>query len=253
MILYLYGPDSYRRRKKLKEIINKYLNKHSALTIENFDFSNQISEEAVEERLKDFISSQFLFDQSKLGIIANPSISKNLAEILKSILTRDSIHLILESDEFLGKDFDFLLKPPVLSQSFQELSPAQMSLFIKKEAGERNLDLSPKIINYLIQAYGSDTWAIVNELDKLALGGELDYTEVVPDFFVLLNRLRSREVAGKKIAALTWLLENEEPAAIFNILANQVNPDFKIKMADYDVAIKSGKLGYEEALIDLLI
>ena len=47
----------------------------------------------------------------------------------------------------------------------------------------------------------------------------------------------------------------EEPVKIFNILATSyLNTVFSLqKLADYDAAIKSGKLDYEEALVDLAL
>ena len=39
MIIFLYGPDSYCRRKKLNEILDQYKKKHMALNIGKFDFA----------------------------------------------------------------------------------------------------------------------------------------------------------------------------------------------------------------------
>ena len=74
------------------------------------------------------------------------------------------------------------------------------------------------------------------------------------NFFAMIGKLSGRSPFSQKISSLTWLLETDEPAKIFNMLSAFAKaPEEKIKMADYDVAIKSGKLEYEEALLDLVI
>jgi DNA polymerase III delta subunit len=248
MIIYLYGQDSYRRQQKLKELIAKYKEKHSGLTVENFDLEND--GELIQ--LKDFVSAQSLFGGSKLGIIRCHSANKELIPILKSATDDKTVNLFLVADKHLGKDFNFLLKKPFLSEEFEPLIGAQFAAFIKKESAKRNLQVSPGVLNNLIRLAGSDSWLAVNELEKLALGAKLEDGVLYPNFFVLLNRLRSDSLASR-LSALNFLLENEDAAAVFNVLVSQLDGEMKIKMADYDVAIKSGKLEYEEALTDLII
>jgi hypothetical protein len=48
------------------------------------------------------------------------------------------------------------------------------------------------------------------------------------------------------------LAANDPPAKIFNILASQWQEKTP-HMAEYDLAVKSGKVDYEDALVDLLI
>ena len=84
MIIYLYGPDSYRRQEKLKWYVEQFKTKHSGLSFEKFNF-----EEAGDlAKLKDFAVAQSLFDKTKLGIIHNAAATdpKKIAPVLKSIL-----------------------------------------------------------------------------------------------------------------------------------------------------------------------
>ena len=56
-----------------------------------------------------------------------------------------------------------------------------------------------------------------------------------------------------RLTALETLLAMNDPAAkLFNILASQWKEKIP-QFAKYDLAIKSGKLEYEEALVDLVI
>ena len=56
-----------------------------------------------------------------------------------------------------------------------------------------------------------------------------------------------------KISTLERLLaEKGDGAKIFNVLAYQ-KKEHIVQFADYDVAIKSGKIDYEEALLDFVL
>ncbi|MDP3901704.1 MAG: hypothetical protein Q8Q37_01865 [bacterium] len=249
MVIYLYGPDSYRRLEKTKEIVAKYREKHLALGIEKFDFD----EDKELDRLSDFIKSQSLFDKFKLAVTNIGNIgdlpTKPLAELLKGLLETRNIIILLSCAKALPKEFKFLLKDSVISQNFEELKGSQLTALIKKEAAKRNLDLSTDDINELATINKGETWGIVNDLEKLALGGNLESGLASPNFFVLINRIRQGD-----LAALTWLMETDDPAKVFNILSSFMKSSVELKkIADYDVAIKSGKLGYEEALLKLVI
>lgn len=249
MIIYLYGPDSYRRQEKLKAILDKYKAKHSALTIERFDLFAEASAEADLGKLKDFVRSQSLFDSFKFGIIyAGGEPASDLAELLKNNLeTKDTVLAVI-ADSALPRAFEFLLKKPALSEKFEPLEEAAVLSFLKKEAAKLKLNLSREAMISLLNLHKSDLWGIKNDLEKISLGGKPEESPEFSNFFVLLNRFRRGNPA-----ALEMLLESDEPAKIFNIIAAQADPYLKIKMADYDAAIKSGKMEYEEALTDLVI
>ena len=76
------------------------------------------------------------------------------------------------------------------------------------------------------------------------------------DIFGHLNKIRASRDVGQKLAFLEDLLSrNNDPTMIFNMASASFYLDKKqkIKMADYDVAVKSGKLEYEEVLLDLML
>lgn len=254
MILYLYGPDSYRRQQKLKEIIRKYQEKHSNLTIDHF----YLDEENEFLRFKDFTLNQSLFGGSKIGIVYNLASvqkQKELIDLVKKFLDSDYLNLLISEEKELGKEFDFLYKKPVLAQNFKNLSPFELINFIKAEAANKKIQLSPQIIDYLVKAYGSDTWGLINELNRLSLGGKIEsrYQYDKNDLFPLIDKIVKSPLIDARLKALEVLLDNEEPAMIFNFIAAIAKNSLKIKMADYDAMIKSGQLNYEEALLDLVI
>lgn len=252
MLIYLYGSDSYRLKQKLNSIIDAYKKKHSDLTMDYFDFAE--SPDDVWLKLKNFVVSQSLFGSLRLGIVYGLPNEKEKVDFLKGFLDSRAVSLIIVVEKPLGKDFNFLLKKPVLAQNFDLLDAPQLTAFIKSESRKKNLSLSSEQIYSLIRANEANTGAIMMEIEKIALGGEVAGDEFRPDFFSMISRLSGPAPLSSKISSLTWLLETNEPAKVFNMLSAFVkNTEEKTKIADYDVAIKSGKLDYEEALLDLVI
>ena len=60
------------------------------------------------------------------------------------------------------------------------------------------------------------------------------------------------DLRGRLTALERMFAENEPPAKVFNIIAYQL-PGRLEEMAAYDLAVKSGKMDYEEALLDLVL
>lgn len=263
MIIFLYGPDAYRRRKKLNEIIAAYRQKHSALARERFDLS------AEDDFLKfrDFIASRSLFERTKLAVLSGVFESdraKELREILKEAAADEETTVLLSESGKPPREFAFLLKCPLV-QEFGELEPAQADFFIKKEAAEKGVALDEKAADLLREICGGDAWRIANELEKLSLrdldgkaGGEevaavCGERPAADNFFAFLNSLKNSS-PRVKMPLLESLYSNGEPAAkIFNVAASRLPESWRRKMADYDVAVKSGRLDYEEVLLDLVI
>ncbi|MBI3046184.1 MAG: hypothetical protein HYY86_01395 [Candidatus Harrisonbacteria bacterium] len=269
MIIYLYGADSYRRQQKLKEIIADYKNKHSSFAVESFD----LEQVGGLDKLKDFTKAQSLFDKVKLGIINNGSLldealEKEYVALLKENSRSKEPTLVISENKKPAKNFSFLLDldKPNLSQEFENLTGGQPEKFLLKEANGRGLIFDKESQNLLLQVYAGDSWGLITELDKLALLDEKKITKKVLEnhlhallpinIFLAIDQMRSSKNIGQRLALLEELLErSEEPRMIFNILAVSPYADssWKQKAADYDAAIKIGKLEYEEALLDLVV
>lgn len=267
MIIFLYGPDSYRRQQKLKEIAAEYKEKHSSFSVEHFN----LEEGGGLDKIKDFVKAISLFDSFKLGVIKGGSFlektsQKEYAELLKENLKVKEQVLIIVEDKKPTKDFKFLLEKPVLCQEFENLSGAELSKFFDQEIKTRNLNFDEQSKNLILSAFAGDAWGLITELDKLSLLDEkkislrilenhLDVSLPV-NIFSTINQIRNSFRKSERLFLLEELLSRSEDAAmIFNIMA--VSPyadkDWKEKIADYDAAVKSGKLEYDEALLDLVL
>lgn len=279
MITFLHGADDYRREQRLRELIKAYRKKYAVFSVNRFDFED---EESI-FRFKDFCSQQTMFEDKKLAIITDAFAIKGSDEaqaILKAALTNE--HVIVFISEFtdannarprdrvvIPKDLLFLLNTPTYVESFDPLPDAKLAFFIATEAKKQGILVSPEAADFLVFALRRDTQLIMNELEKIALyyndtSKELsrqdvellvDYLES-PDIFAFTNAVSRQGPIASRLTPLERLFINqEEPAKIFNIFAkNQFIDLATVRMlADYDIAIKSGKLDYETAFVDICL
>lgn len=270
MILYLYGPDSYRRVRKLRVLIAEYRQKHSQIDLLCADF-----EEApdVFEKAKEFLNQPSMFVDSKLLVLKESGAvptekEKSLIKILKSHLETPKTFILISDSSAPKKIFGFLLRKPVMTQEFLELRGATLNFFLKQELQERKLALSPDAFGFLSAFIDSQTeksWTAVNELDKLMLAGfpqPISLTDIRlacpwlnrDEVFYSARKILNTHSISERLALLEKLfLEKAEPAHVFNSLAYQAGGENLLQLADYDISIKSGGLEYEEALADFIL
>lgn len=256
MIILLAGPDSYRRTTKEKEIIEVYRKKHGTISDDRFDFS----QDAELEDLEAFLVNRSMFDDSKLAVIDSPTKAPaGLVKILKTYFDSSpatTILVVFDTDPTAA--FKFLKDKPAIYQDFPILGGKALSLFIQTEAVNRGLKLKSETIQELAQAFEGDSWSIVTELDKLQLSGgkTLDVDKPAPEYFELINTLKySRDIKSKLVALESILSDRKDDAArVFNSIGYRArDPKEAELLANYDVAVKSGKLDYEEVLLDLAL
>ncbi|HEX4104583.1 MAG TPA: hypothetical protein VHZ04_03900 [Candidatus Paceibacterota bacterium] len=282
MIIFLYGPDDYRRIQKKREIIAEFRKKHGALGVGYFDMEDAAAPSALTE----FARNQSIFDSAKLAILENAfeMDPAPLAKLLKPLAGAASAAgsrgasagttILLCEKEKPVKALAFLIDKPALSQKFEALTGAEWLSFIKEEAQKVGVRLADAAALFLGTVYAGNSWALVTELQKLAgfkkagtgaasaagAGAaaidrrDLDAfdLEAAPNYWMLLNGMKSFD-ARTRLATLEKLFAlNDPPPKIFNILAAQAGEKTP-RMAEYDLMVKTGKLDYEEALLDLIL
>lgn len=258
MIIFLYGGNTYSRSKKLKEILSEYKNRLGAeLLLERFDFENHNDF----DKFTTYLYGRSMFDPKKFALIDNCFETKDKKEfkkLLEENLTDKETIIVALSNTKAPASFSFLLERPVLSQEFKDIKKgAELSSFIQKEAAARNIKLNGEEIEILSDVFGGALWGIATELDKAALTSKRVLPRAVnEDYFKLINTLKSRAGVDSKLPALEIILSDrgDEPAKVFNMLYYGFNsPELINLLADYDVKIKSGKLEYDDALLDLAL
>ena len=187
-----------------------------------------------------------------------------IKKLLEAQLETKNFYLVISTDDVPKKEFGFLLKKPVLFQEFKSLTGLKWKKFVEEEVKKRNFQLSISNYQHLIINFVGDCYGLINELDKMELGGVEIATSVARgdlprnygtnkiDFFSAIQRL-ARENLQTQLPVLERLLDNEDPGKVFNVLAYSVDSNKQVRMADYDVAVKSGKLEYEEVLLDFVL
>jgi len=165
MIYFLFGPDTYRSRQKLKEIIEEYKKSHkSGLNLIKIDFS--------EKDFKDFkqaIETVSMFDEKKLIIVENIFQEEILDYLKNRKLDSDKDNIVIfwtreaKSD---NKLFQFLKKKARV-QEFELLQPYKLREWIKKYVREQDGNIENQAVETLIDYIGNDLWRMSNELDKL--------------------------------------------------------------------------------------
>lgn len=267
MIIFLFGPDAYRRRQKSEELTNFYRQKNPHFDFHSFDLSENMD---VFSELKDFLVQPSLFSQFKMAEIRG--IFEGEAKEIKSFLRKrkEQPNEVLLISEFQNpnKDFAFLREKPIVFQEFENLSSEKLIFFAEREAKKRNVSFDSEAKNYWRQwlAFkGVDTWTLINELDKIALAGlpqplsAVALESLLPfsgrrHIFDLTEILASRQPFPQKLIALERILNQKEPLPfVFNLLASRARGDLLLAMADYDYLIKSGASDYEESLLDLVL
>lgn len=260
MIIFLYGPDDYRRAEKKLSIIAEFEKKRSSMGMDSFDFEDK---NAI-ERFGQFARTQSIFETAKLAVLENAFEleAPKLAKLLKPFIEQKDITILIAAKDKPVKALAFLLEKPTISQKFEQLAGVELAAFIKTEAKSREVNLADGAVQFLATIYETNTWALVTEIQKLSgfKNGkaiekkdlEVFDLEVAPNYWGLLNGLKSYDIKNRLYSFEKMLAANDPAAKIFNILASQWQEKTP-HMAEYDLAVKSGKVDYEEALVDLLI
>ncbi len=261
MIILLYGPDEYRRLQKKNWIIADFKKKHTSVALSRFD----LSKEEESASFAEFVGSQSLFDPKKLAILDNLFLSeeKGLSDVLKKAAKNPDITVLVSEKNKTNEDLTFLGRKSVniKTQEFAYLTGAKWEAFVSELAKENGAALQPSALKFLAEVYQNDTWGLVTEIQKVALLLKKNIElkdleklglEVSPDFFGLLGGLKNQELDKRLVALEKLFLLNEPMPKIFNMIAYQI-PDKLPQLAKYDILVKSGKLDYEEVLVDLVI
>ena len=170
MLIFLYGPDSYRSREKLQEIVEHYKKIHrSELNLryfagKDFDFAD----------FKNELQITPMFKEKKLLVLSDAFLNKDFKEnFLKAgknlVKSSDNIVLFYEDAEPAKNDSLFVfLKKEAKLQEFQPLRGQSLKNWVKKELAKYPIKAGPEIIEKLIGDIGSDLWQFSNEIKKLA-------------------------------------------------------------------------------------
>lgn len=271
MVIFLYGLDDYRRGQRKKYWITEFEKKYSGLSVGSFD----LVEPFALENLKNFTRGQSIFEDKKLAIVDNlyEAEEKIAAKVLQLLVVKkatdtNTTTFLFSEKKSPNKALRFLLEAPVRPGSsqaakveeFENLAGSEWEKFIRAEALRLGAALADDAVRFLAEMYAGNGWALVTELEKLSSIGkavsrkELEFAglEIAPNYWAMVNSLKSYDIKNRLSALETLFASGDPPPKIFNILSSMWREKLP-QMAEYDLKIKSGKLEYEEALVDLVL
>ena len=271
MVIYLYGSDSYRRSKKLKELLEQNKKKQPNTDVLFVDF---LEDPDAWKKAKDFLNQPSMFSESKTLVVyesgeVNEKGEKEWLKLVKTYLEEKKVFLIIsDSWDKPRKAFMFLTEAPAKAQEFAGLEGKTLDAFLRKEAASFELHFESDAWAHFVMHIASlsgKSWAGVHELEKISFArfkspiSKKDVETIVQhasqaDVFNSARELMASGGTGKRIATLEKLLaQGEDPARLFNLLAYNAHGAQAVRLADLDVAIKSGQSDYEEALLDFVL
>jgi DNA polymerase III delta subunit len=271
MIYFFYGPDSYRRNEKLKSTLAEYRKKYPVSDLAVIDLEDEPDNWM---KARDFLNQPSMFVDSKVlvikesGAVSPTGEGKEWLRVLKSNLEAPRTFVLISDAKKPLKAFGFLVEPPSKTEFFGELDGRLLEVFVNKETARLGLKLDGNALSFLLgylAGVSERSWVAVRELERIALAGFPD-----PVGFADLKKITSAASSDEVFEVareISWsrnrtskmglleklLLQKKEPAHIFNSLAYQAKGMEIVRFADYDAAIKSGNMDYEEALLDFVL
>ncbi|OHA63969.1 MAG: DNA polymerase III subunit delta [Candidatus Wildermuthbacteria bacterium RIFCSPLOWO2_01_FULL_48_29] len=253
MIFFLYGPDTYRARQKLKEIQEKYQTTYlHAVHVQYFDCAHTELQDA-----KNALESISMFEQKKLLIFQNVFANSALEEFLferRKRLAESMQHIIIffeavrldssrqarldarqaENKTKNSSKFFSWLKKNAKQQEFLLLSPAKLKLWISQEFERYNLKATPQAQEVLARAAGSDLWRLSNEIKKIAAWKRSTQTTSIRESDVALL-VNSQEEAD--VFAMVEAVAQKDKKRALNLLYRHLqkgdSPSYLSSMLQY--------------------
>jgi len=268
MLFCLYGPDSYRRGEKLNHLVGPYRKKYKNTDILDVDIKEN---EDDWKRVRDFLIQPSMFVDSKVVIIKHATLVEESEWIntIRSQLKTEKIFTFISEEEEPTKGFHFLLSGGVQKMEFRELDGKQLEIFIKKKSEELCISFTEDALRlfvlFVVSHEHDRSWCVVHELEKLSLLefpvpiqkdklSEYMKVHIHQELFSLARGIVYEKNISTRLSSLEKaFLQNEAAAHLFNLVSALVKGQEALLFANYDVLVKSGKMGYEEALLEFAI
>jgi len=166
MIIFLYGPDTYRSRQKLNEIVEHYKEIHkSGLDLKFLDL-----EEKDFQDFKNEAQIASMFSEKKLLVLKNAfenfDFKKKFSAEIEKFAKSEEVILLYE-EEIKKDNFFQTLKKFSEYQEFQLLDGERLKNWVKKEFRKYQAKIDSAVLEKLIEFVGNDLWQMANEIKKL--------------------------------------------------------------------------------------
>lgn len=240
MILFLYGHDTYRSRKKLEELKAKFSRDvdPSGLNLTTVDGAKaELSE------MRAAIASAPFLAKKRMVVLKNAVSGAKKAEdeALKALFSQvpeETILAVFEeagADDLDGKAAFDLLKKEKFYPEFAPMNPTQLASWIAQEAKARGVEFEKEAHRVYASVCGNDLWKVSSELDQLAAfakarGRAIDaeavrslaHVRIEESLFDFLDAIGSRQTARAAQLLERLLDQGESEVAILNRIQGHV-------------------------------
>ena len=233
MLYILHGPDTYRSRQKLNDIIEEYRKKAGA----NFEFQKFDCDEDDLTNLQLGVEGGSLFSAKQLIVAAYPFSGKCDFDVCTRLAkkAKDSKEIFLVFwDRDIGKagaaKLSKIQKYAHKEQEFLLLSGIKLEHWIREEARKRNITLQNNEMEWFL-SFGGDLWRISNELAKCEVGGGAGLNETVqsPSTIFSLGDTFFSAPRQAMFHLLSILRAGEDGIGVFSYLSNHVRTLFTVR------------------------
>lgn len=173
MIYFIYGPNTFTARKKMRAIIDRFLSTGRAA----FEVSRFVGGEHTFDDVRAQALNASLFAETSFFILENlfyeQKITKSAIESVRMFAERPDVVVIYE-ENLLPEDAwtTFLQSIATRTQHANALSSRELILWICAYAGKFGLALSAQDAKRLSGKVGNDQWQLSGEIEKLSLSAD---------------------------------------------------------------------------------
>lgn len=179
MVIFLYGPDTYRSKQKLSALKQKFISSKDkqGLNVAVLDASD-----IDVDMLRKTVLSSGLFSQKRLTILKGLFTSLKKKELIDA-LAQEALTMIKGMNDniliFFDEEIDQkkltnsqkqlynALKNTKYAQEFKLLSPHQVKVWITKQGEKNTMNIDSRAVDLLFDMYGNNLWGLKNEIDKI--------------------------------------------------------------------------------------
>lgn len=229
MIVTISGSNHYLLKRRLDELVDKFMKEHGEFALERID-----AEETEPRAILEAVQSLPFLASRKMVVVRSGSANKNLSGQIEQIISSagDTTDIVFyEPAPDKRSSYFKVLKSKTQYEEYSELDARALAQWLTKEAKNLGGSLTQADANYLVDRVGTNQELLANELDKLIIyepkvtRENIDLlTEKTPQSKVF--DLLDAAFAGDKELALQLYADQRaqkvEPQAIMAMLAWQL-------------------------------
>ena len=230
MLIFLYGPDTYRSRQKLSEIIKEYRKLYKSGL--NFKYLNCAKLKFQE--FNDEIRQTSMFKEKKMIILtnsfSNTEFKEKFREQGKFFADSDSIIVFYEEGQISKKDSFFtFLKKEAKTQEFKPLNGIKLKNWVREEFKKLGAEIEDRALDKLIFFVDDNLWQMITEIKKLSTFAAdkeirvrdielLVNPKIESDIFKTIDAIASRDKKRALSLLKAHLEKGDSPLYLFSMI-----------------------------------